>query len=94
MRGDTENHALGLSRDQWYVAQYRQFYFKQENFGKELPHYSYMFLKKRTMIKSILPDVFRVRVGAPLLRLVAPLLRVVAPLLKAEVPLVMTVVRV
>jgi hypothetical protein len=46
------------------------------------------------VIKSILPDVFRVRVGAPLLRMVAPLVRVVAPLLKVEVPLVMTVVRV
>jgi hypothetical protein len=87
MRGNTENIALGLSRDQWYVAQYGQFYSKQENFGKELLLYSYMFLKKRTVFKSILPDVFRMRVGAPLVRLAAPLLKV-------EVPLVMTVVRV
>jgi hypothetical protein len=53
-----------------------------------------MFVKKRKVIKSILPDVFRVRMGAPLLRRVAPLLRVVAPLLNVEMPLVMTVVRV
>jgi hypothetical protein len=39
--------------------------------------------------------VFRVRVGAPLLRLAVPLLlKVKAPLLRVEVPLVMTVVRV
>jgi hypothetical protein len=53
-----------------------------------------MFVKKDHGLSQFLPDVFRVRVGTPLVRLAAPLLKGEVPLVRVEVPLVMTVVRV